>query len=202
MAIPDRNIPFYNIIMRCEKLRPMDYTLPEGYSFKEYQPGFEKDWAKIEHEVGDFKNLEDGEKYFREHFMGDIEELKKRGVFIVDKDGNMVGSIMSWIDKRGKAPVNALHWLVVSPHHQGLGLGKIAFHRGLEIFNDNNEFPVYLHTQPWSWPALFIYVKEGFKFQKTRTFALYENQYDKAFETLKGLMSEEKYNFLKENSDE
>lgn len=188
--------------MRCEKFIPNDLKLPEGYSFERYRPGFEDDWAEMEYAIGDFESVEKAKEYYVNNFMQDIDELKKRGVFIVDKTGKMVGSILSWLDKRGKVPAYALHWLVVSPDHQGLGLGKSAFHRGLELFNELNEYPVYLHTQPWSWTALFIYVKEGFRFQKTRSFALYENQYDKAFETLKGLMPAEKYEYLKEHSDE
>ena len=41
----DRTIPFHNIIMRCDRILPMEIKLPEGYSIRTYQPGDENAWA-------------------------------------------------------------------------------------------------------------------------------------------------------------
>ena len=37
----DRTIPFYNIIMRCDRILPIEFKLPEGYSIRTYQSGDE-----------------------------------------------------------------------------------------------------------------------------------------------------------------
>ena len=37
----DRRIPFCNIIMRCDRILPMEIRLPEGYAIRAYQPGDE-----------------------------------------------------------------------------------------------------------------------------------------------------------------
>ena len=37
----DRTIPYYHIIMRCDRVLPMEIKLPEGYTIRTYQPGDE-----------------------------------------------------------------------------------------------------------------------------------------------------------------
>ncbi|MBP5605015.1 MAG: N-acetyltransferase, partial [Ruminiclostridium sp.] len=61
----DRTIPFYNVILRCDKYAKQQIILPEGYRIVSYQPGFERDWAKLECSVGDFDNEKEAEEYFR-----------------------------------------------------------------------------------------------------------------------------------------
>jgi len=56
--------------------------------------------------------------------------------------------------------------------------------------------PVYLHTQPWSYRAVFLYIRQGFKIQKTDTFAGYENQYVQAMNTLAEVLPAERYEEL------
>ena len=50
----DRNIPFYNTILRCDSYTPAEFTLPGGFSVVPYGAGFEKEWARLEYAVGDF----------------------------------------------------------------------------------------------------------------------------------------------------
>lgn len=53
----DRSIPYYNLILKCTKICTIPVSLPEGYSFKMYDVGDEKNWAKLEYEIGDFHPL-------------------------------------------------------------------------------------------------------------------------------------------------
>ena len=45
----DRSIPYYNLILKCTKICTTPVSLPEGYSFKLYDVGDEKYWAKLEY---------------------------------------------------------------------------------------------------------------------------------------------------------
>lgn len=190
----DRSIPYYNLILKCTKICTTPVSLPEGYSFKMYDVGDEKYWAKLEYEIGDFSSVEEAEMYFKTNYCNQIEELQKRCVFVVDAYGDVVGSCIAWHDLKDNDTVASLHWLVVSPEHRGKHIGLVLCQKVMDIFKEHSEAPVYIHTQPWSYKAVMLYIKLGFKIQKTDTFSRYENQYKKAIKTLENLLSENQFN--------
>ncbi|MBQ7837146.1 MAG: GNAT family N-acetyltransferase [Clostridia bacterium] len=190
----DRSIPYYNLILKRNEICTTSVSLPEGYNFKMYDVGDEKYWAKLEYEIGDFSSVEEAETYFRTNYCNQIDELKNRCVFVVDAYGDVVGSCIAWHDSKGNDMVASLHWLVVSPEHQGKHIGLALCQKVMNIFNECGETSVYIHTQPWSYKAILLYIKLGFKIQKTDTFSHYENQYKKAMKTLEKLLSENKFN--------
>ncbi len=190
----DRSIPYYNLILKCTKLCTTPVSLPEGYSFKMYDVGDEKYWAKLEYEIDDFSSVEEAEMYFKTNYCNQIDELKKRCVFVVDPHGDVIGSCIAWRDLKDNYTVASLHWLVVSPEHQGKHIGLALCQKVMEIFSKYGETPIYIHTQPWSYKAILLYIKLGFKIQKTDTFSRYENQYKKAIKTLENLLPERQFN--------
>lgn len=195
-GVPDRSIPFYNLILRCDAWRRREAALPEGFHLRGYRPGDEDAWAALEHEIGDFDTPEQARAYFARTYRTRPEALAKRCVVAVDARGRIRGACTAWRDPRQAGEIASLHWLAVSPSAQGKGLGKALCRRTLEIFQDLGEFPVYIHTQPWSWRALLLYVREGFRLQRTDTFAAYENQYAPGMEALKAVLPPELYTEL------
>ena len=96
----------------------------------------------------------------------------------------------------------SLHWLVVGPKWQGRGLGRALTARTMEIFAQNGETPVYLHTQPWSWKAILLYMQLGFRLQRSDAFAAYENQTEQALRTLQAVLTPEQYAFVCAHCDD
>ena len=166
-----------------------------------YDEGDERYWAKLEYEIGDFSSVEEAEIYFRTNYCNQIDELKKHCVFVVDAYGNVVGSCIAWHDLKDNDTVASIHWLVVSPEHQGKHIGLALCQKVMDIFNEHDETPVYIHTQPWSYKAILLYIKLGFKIQKTDAFSHYENQYEQAIEILKNVLREEQINKIVRNSE-
>lgn len=197
----DRSIPYYNLILKCTKNYTTPVSLPEGYRFMLYDVGYEKHWAKLEYEIGDFSSVDEAEMYFKTNYCNQIDELQKRCVFVIDTYGDVVGSCIAWYDLKDNDTVASLHWLVVSPEHQGKYIGSALCQKVMEIFDECGETPVYIHTQPWSYKAIMLYIKLGFKIQKTDTFSHYENQYKKAIKTLKNLLPEGQFNQIITNSE-
>ena len=197
----DRSIPYYNLILKCTKICTTPVSLPEGYSFKMYDVGDEKNWAKLEYEIGDFSSVEEAEIYFKANYSNQIDELKKRCVFVVDAYGDVVGSCIAWHDLNGNNTVASLHWLVVSIEHQGKHIGLALCQKVMDIFNECGETPVYIHTQPWSYKAILIYIKLGFKIQETDTFSHYENQYEQAIKTLENILTKKQILILNQNTE-
>ena len=197
----DRSIPYYNLILKCNEICTMPVSLPEGYSFKMYDMGEEKDWSKLEYEICDFSSVEEAEMYFKTNYCNQIDELKKRCVFVADAYGDVVGSCIAWHDLKGNDTVASLHWLVVSSKHQGKHIGLALCQKVMDIFNEHCETSVYIHTQPWSYKAILLYIKLGFKIQKTDTFSHYENQYEQTIKTLENILTEKQILILNQNTE-
>ena len=197
----DRTIPFYNTIMKCSDYRHRNVELPDGFSIVSYQDGYEKDWAKLEYAIGDFGSETEAEKYFAETYL-QSSELFPRILFALNKDHDIVGSCIAWQDKQGINRVSSLHWLVVDERYQGIGLGKALATAVMNIYAEHRALPVYVHTQPWSWKAILLYISLGFKLQKTDTFSHYENEYEKAMTELRKILTEEQYKILQRSSED
>lgn len=189
----DRRIPFYNMILRCDNIICQEAVLPDGFCFRSFRDGDERAWAVLEHEAGDFSTVEEAEAYFREKYGAEREALEKRCIFVDNRQGETVGTCIAWHDMKGETEIASLHWLVVASDYQGRGLGKALSLKAMEIFSAFHEKPVYIHTQPWSYKAVLLYVNIGFLLQRTDTFSNYVNQYNQAMETLRSVLSDEQY---------
>ena len=184
----DRTIPYYHIIMRCDRVLPMEVKLPEGYAIRTYQPGDEDAWADLMCAVGEQTSPADARAEFVQRYLTGAARTD-RIFFAVDAAGTIVGTAIAWDDG-----LRVLHWLAVHPEHQGKGLGKALCQTALRLFRrEDNALPVYLHTQPWSWKAILLYIKLGFKPQPLDTFSGHANQYAQAMETLRTLVTPEQY---------
>ena len=196
----DRTIPFYNTIMKCSEYRYRHVELPDGFSIVSYRDGYEKEWAKLEYSIGDFDSVAEAEKYFAETYLQNAE-LYPNILFALNREHAVVGSCIAWQDPRGMDSVSSLHWLVVHELFQGIGLGKALASAVMNIYAEHGAFPVYVHTQPWSWKAILLYLSLGFKLQKTDTFSHYENEYGKAMAELRKIVGEDRYKLLLQSSE-
>ncbi len=190
----DRTIPFYNVILRCDNPNVNSAILPTGYRFRMYQSGDEDSWARLEYEIGDFDTVNDAKQYFvSTYIQNDSLDIFERCVFVVNPENEIVGSCIAWQDLKNDICVGSLHWLIVSPKYQDMGLGKALCRKVMQIFSDNQENTIYIHTQPWSYKAIILYIRQGFKIQMSDSFSHYENQFDLAMNTLKEILCKEQY---------
>ena len=197
----DKTIPFYHTIMRCDRVLPMEIKLPQGYAIRTYQPGDEDAWAALEYGIGDFDSPEAAKADFARRYLDNPAWDPQQVFFAVSPGGDVVGSAIAWEDDPRGVGVRALHWLVVRSDHRRKGLGRALTQHVLRLFRrEDNAKPVYLHTQPSSWRAIPLYISLGFKLQPQDTFYGYENQYDQAMETLKGVVTPELYELMERNT--
>lgn len=198
---PDRTIPFYNIILRCDRWERQPIRLPEGYAIRTYLPGDEKAWAEMETAVGDFDSAAEAEAYFRETYLSDPAKARERCFFAADPQGCAIGSCLAWHDDRRGTPAASLHWLIVDEACRRKGIGRALCFAVMNTFAERGELPVYAHTQPWSWPAVLLYLQLGFRWQRTDTFSHYENQYEQAMRALEEAAGAEAAAFCRSYSD-
>lgn len=195
----DRSIPFYNLILRCDRYPFRPVALPPGCAIVPYEKGLERDWARMECAIGDFETPKEAEGYFLEKYAAGSAPEKL--LFLKSERGQTVGACICWEDLRQGKAVHSLHWLVVDEAYQGRGLGRALCTEAMDRFYLSGGGPVYIHTQPWSWKAILLYTSLGFQLQKTDAFAAYANQYDEAMEALRAVLSPEQYARLALASD-
>lgn len=196
----DRRIPFYNTILRCDYYKYKNVALPKGFSIVNYKSGYERAWAELEYAIGDFESLEEAENYFITTYL-QKQELLRNILFLINANNMVIGSCIAWQDKRGDSFVSSLHWLVVDEKYHEMGLGKALCCATMNIFEEQEKLPVYIHTQPWSWKAIFLYLSLGFKLQKSDTFSHYKNEYHQAMTELKKIVTETQFELLLELSE-
>ena len=193
----DKTIPFKDIIMRNDNPRLYTPVVPEGYTLDNYRDGDEYAWAKMEVYAGDFATEEKAVEYFQRIYLSKKDELMKRFVIIRNKDGEGVCSCIAWKTDRQQQPAPALQWLVTAPGYEGLGLARAAAAETVNRYYRMGEKPVYLHTQPWSYKALWLYYQHGFKIVRNDTFQIFGNQCDEALEVLETLIPKEKMDLIR-----
>jgi len=195
--MPDRSIPYHNIIMRLAAIPPQPrFPLPAGYAFRGWQAGDEARWAALETEIGDFGTQREAMVYFQERYLPQPGELQRRFIGVENAAGGLAGAVIAWYETVGGIKTSVLHWLAVSPARQGTGLGKALVREALRRYRALEGPPVYLHTQPWSYVAVGLYSACGFRILKSETFCGYENQYEAAMAVLQKHMRPEAFGRL------
>ncbi len=197
----NRNIKYKNIIMEYNrKNQNINANLPKGFKLKKYQPGDEKYWAKLEMDIGDFDTIESALEYFKSNYMNEPEKIKNNCFFIINDDEIPIASCILWYNFSENNPIFTVDWLVVDENYQGNGLGKVILSEVLKLANTlNQNTPIFLHTQPWSYKAINLYNKFGFSILKGKTFSNYVNEYDDAVKILKDLYSDKTYYNIMKN---
>jgi GNAT superfamily N-acetyltransferase len=184
----DRSLPHIGVIM--EKYDTACYpkvVLPESYIFSEYKRGFKNQWSNLQLSVEQVDTLEEAETAFQIEFLDGksmdwanktiehsesnkieyslfFSQMCDRMVFVLDDKGELVGTGSVWCGKTFGKELQRLHWIAVSPEHQGKGIAKAIVSKLLTIYNElGYSGYIYLTSQTWSYKALYIYMQFGFK---------------------------------------
>ena len=165
-------------------------TLPEGYSFRLYQPGDARTWAHITTIVDEYDNEEQAEASFTRGFMPEEEELKRRLVFVIAPDGSAVATSMAWMFEENGQRFGRVHWICNDPAHQGKGIGRaIVLWAMKRIAELEPGLDQYLDTQTWSHKAIGLYLRLGFHpVKKSHPILRGANDYDEAVEVLRTIV--------------
>ena len=79
-------------------------------------------------------------------------------LFICNKDDKPVGTCFVW---KSYNTIYTLHWFKVLKEYEGRGIGRALLSIVMERLSQD-EYPVFLHTQPSSYRAIKLYSDFGF----------------------------------------
>jgi ribosomal protein S18 acetylase RimI-like enzyme len=199
----DKSVPYKRIILKLDYHKNCynkDFSLPEGYYYQMYEPGLEQEWARTEAEVLEFDTKEKALEYFRENLVPYQEQLKKRMVFIRNRENKIVANACAWyIDYKGKHQAH-VHYVAVRPGYQGIGLGKAVFTKVLSLFPEFEPGEdIYLHTQTWSHIAIRMYLNMGFRMIKDDEIGYHDKDYEEAVKALEMIYDESTMKLVRGN---
>ena len=193
----DRTLPNCSLILRCDRILPMEIKLPAGYAIRTCQPGDEAAWAALHVATGDFPSTQDAAAYFLDH----CASRPERVLFAIAPGGEAVGTVTVRTDERTGEGVRSIQWLAVAEDRQRQGIGRALTQSALQLMRrKDNAAPVYLRTQPRSWKAVLLFVQLGFKLQKRDSFAGHPNEYAQAMTALRSLLDDAQYALLEQFS--
>lgn len=209
----DKFIPYKSFIMvlspkAAERIRTP--SLPEGFAFRCFQEGDERNWRRIETSVLEFADEEKAETYFRARFLRYPDELKKRCLFVVDPGGQAVATATAWCEtpEFPDACRPQLTWVAVEPEFQRRGIGRAIVSKAISLYEDLRPGQkIFLHTQTWSHRAIRLYRSLGFTLCREQRICrcglapqLYDNEYAEGITVLRQVMDAEKIDELIETS--
>lgn len=202
----DKSIPFQRVVMRMEPdlvSSLPEPELPDGYTFRTYEPGDMKTWAGLETSVDEFPDTDAAESYFSKTFLPFEEKLSERMFFICDPDGRAVSTGTAWEYESHGETMPLVHWICVSPEAQGKKLGSAVVQRVLKCFQQIEPGkPVYLETQTWSHRAIRMYLRLGFRaMTEEHVFLREKNDFTAACEVLRTVFDQNTMNQFGRNND-
>ena len=161
----DKSLPYCPLAMtKTDTKNYPRHALPEGYTFRFYRAGDEKDWAAIECSVGQFDSEEAALRMFRAEFIANQRlKLEERMLFVIDPEGKAIATAALWDGFFLGEIKPRFHWVAVTDACTGKGIAKAMLCRILELYNElGYEGFLYLHTSTHSYQAIGIYKKLGF----------------------------------------
>ncbi|HEY3418373.1 MAG TPA: GNAT family N-acetyltransferase [Armatimonadota bacterium] len=136
-----------------------DVPFPAGYGMRLLRRDEGPLWLEIERDAEQWSSIDDD--YFAKEFGVDPEGIEQRCYFVVNPDGEAIGTISAWYTDYHGENCGRLHWFAIRPAYQGRGLGRpvmsFFLHRLAQLHPC-----AYLITSTARLPALKLYLDYGF----------------------------------------
>ena len=191
----EQDIPDLNIFMMCDRLNEDALSdLPSGYHIRNCRPDELELWMEFP-----FDNQEDKINYkdFMKNYYNNVykkqeDEFYKRCLFICDKNDKPITTCFIW---KAYGRINTMHWFKTLKEYENKGLGRALLSYIMKPLKDN-DYPIYLHTQPGSFRAIGLYSDFGFKIVTNKTIGYKNNDYEECIPILKEFMRKDRFDKL------
>lgn len=194
--IKEQEIPDLNIFMMCEKLNTNALSqIPKGFHIRNCKPEELKIWMGFP-----FDNEEDKKNYyefmnsyFNDVYGNNIEEFYNRCLFLCeDITDKPIATCFVW---KAYDKINTIHWFKTLKEYEGKGLGRTLLSHIMSSLNEE-DYPIFLHTQPSSFRAIGLYSDFGFKIITNKTIGYRTNDIEESLVILKQFMRKEAFERL------
>ncbi|MCK7490737.1 MAG: GNAT family N-acetyltransferase [Comamonadaceae bacterium] len=136
--------------------------MPDGYRLRTFARATRLPGRGWNAPPGEFSQRGAALEHFAAEFGPHVAEMTERCLLLEsDRDG-IVGTTTAWRDPGFRGVDHGrIHWVAVTPAHQGRGLGRLLVTRALVVLR-RWHVRAYLTTQTSSWIAIHLYLGLGF----------------------------------------
>ena len=136
------------------------HSLPEGYAFRWYEPGYEEHWLDIHLLADDYSGITPDT--FSQQFNSHASLLPQRQCYLLDPSQRFIGTATAWFKDDPRTDLGRLHWVAIIPEFQGQGLATPFLTTVLTRMRELGHARAYLTTQTISIRAVNLYAAFGF----------------------------------------
>lgn len=122
--------------------------------------------------------------FFNTTYKANEEEFFKKTLFVCDKKDNPLATCLIW---KAYGEFNTIHWFKVRKEAEGKGIGRALLSVLMRNLKDN-DYPIYLHTQPASFRAIKLYSDFGFDILTDARIGIRKNDIAESLSILKKFM--------------
>lgn len=188
-------IPDYNIFMMCPSLNKEALSeLPEGYHARSMRKDELDLWMRMPFDdPGTAKEYKGFMKEFFHTTYGGQEDLFfEKTLFVCNQDDTPVATCLLW---KAYGLFNTIHWFKTLPSYEGRGIGRALLSVIMKDLRQE-DYPVYLHTQPGSYRAIKLYSDFGFHLLSDDTFGSRKNELEESMPFLERHMPKKDFKRL------
>jgi GNAT superfamily N-acetyltransferase len=189
-------IPDLNLFMMC---RELDKSALSELSGSFHTRCCRKDELDI-WKAMPFDNQEEAAEYrgFMDDFFATVYERKEElffetCLFVCDADDRPVATGFIW---KAYDAISSYNWFKVLKGYEGKGIGRALLSITMQELNDD-DYPVYLHTQPGSYRAIKLYSDFGFSLISDPVIGARKNHLEECLPILEKYMPSEDYQKLR-----
>ena len=185
-------IPDLNLFMVCDKLNLDALSeMPAGYLVRTCRKEELDIWKAMHFDepetAAQYKGFMDD--YFAKHYAAKGDLFFETCLFVCDDQDKPVATCFSW---KQYDLYTTIHWFKVIKPFEGKGIGRALLSLVMRSLNDQ-DYPVYLHTQPSSYRAIKLYTDFGFAMIDLPIIDNRANGLWESMDILKKYMPEEAY---------
>lgn len=130
--------------------------------------------------------------YFNTTYASKEDLFYQKCLFVCDKNDKPVATCFAW---KAYDEISTIHWFKTLKGYEGMGIGRALLS---EVMNELKEedYPIYLHTQPSSYRAIGLYSDFGFEILTDESYGLRHNDINECLPILEEYMPEKYYKKL------
>ena len=189
-------IPDKNLFMICKALNHNALSgLPEAYHVRPCRRDELEIWKAMPFDDAETaaENSAYMSKFFHDVYGNQEGLFFEKCLFVCDRNDTPVGTCFAW---KAYGLFTSIHWFKVLKGYEGRGIGRALLSivmRGIK----ENEYPVFLHTQPASYRAIKLYSDFGFAFLTDPRIGSRTNDLEECLPILKACMPRKDYERLR-----
>ena len=189
-------IPDKNLFMICKALNHNALSgLPEAYHVRPCRRDELEIWKAMPFDDAETaaENSAYMSKFFHDVYGNQEGLFFEKCLFVCDRNDTPVGTCFAW---KAYGLFTSIHWFKVLKGYEGRGIGRALLSivmRGIK----ENEYPVFLHTQPASYRAIKLYSDFGFAFLTDPMIGNRTNDLEECLPILKACMPRKEYEKLR-----